>query len=470
MKNHITPALAQDLRSQLDASTKLVTPSSPDYGTAIMRWSDTAVRPAVWRRGIPSDWKFASQHQLDLAVKGGGHSTGGTSSSEGGLVIDLAQMRQVTVNEEEKIITAQGGALWGDVDKTAAQYGLATVSGTVSHTGIGGLTLGGGFGWLSGEHGPVIDNLVGAKVVIANGEILNASETENQDLFWAIRGAGHNFGVTVEFRYQAYEQPNPIYAGRLVFSPDKLSKLMNVLNERHWSPNPKAGLHCIFAKPSSDATGPKINVVLFYNGDEQAARKHFGGIFDLGPETTSLSSIPYPQVNELLNDMARPGGRRALKGATFTPPIRIEFVQWLWEEFTRKLREEPDLDQDRTFFTIEFYDMTQIAKVTVEATAFPTRGFYQGGMLGITWSDPRKDDQFREWGRYLQSKCRDEIKKIVAQPQSGTILEYANYSEPGDLNYHAPFGVNQKKLARLKAKFDPACLFHRTNPITPEFD
>lgn len=140
---------------------------------------------------------FASKYQLELAVKGGGHSTGGTSATSGGLVIDLAKMRRVTVDAEKKIVTAEGGALWCDIDVAAAEHGLATVGGTVNHTGIGGLTMGGGFGWLSGLYGAVVDNLVGAMVVIANGQILNTSETENAELFWAIRGAGHNFGVAV---------------------------------------------------------------------------------------------------------------------------------------------------------------------------------------------------------------------------------------------------------------------------------
>ncbi|KAL1979884.1 hypothetical protein VTN96DRAFT_5018 [Rasamsonia emersonii] len=471
MKNPISSALAQELASQLDASTQLVTPDSPDYEASIARWSDTAIKRAgavalpQTAEEVSKLVSFASKHQLEIAVKGGGHSTGGTSASEGGLVIDLAKMRQVTVDPEKKIIVAQGGALWGDVDDAAAQHGLATVGGTVSHTGIGGLTLGGGFGWLSGLYGSVIDNLVGAKVVVADGRILDASNSENQDLFWAIRGAGHNFGVTVEFRYQAYEQSRPVYGGTLVFTPDKLNSIIETLNERHRNPDPRGAFHCVFAK-SPGAPGPVVIVVLFFNGDEDAAKKYYASVLDLGPVAANLASMPYPQMNRLLNDMAHPGGRKALKGATFSPPIRTEFAQWLWEEFTTKISQEPDLE--KTFLSIEFYDMTKAAAVPVEATAFPTRGIYQAGILGLSWTDPTKDEQFRAWGRHLQAKCREEIRQTVVQPKSGAILEYANYSEPGDLTYTAPFGTNQKRLTQLKAKFDPQCLFHKTNPITPE--
>lgn len=383
---------------------------------------------------------FASQYNIDLAVKCGGHATGGTNSSDGGLVIDLGKMRNVTVDKRKKIITAQGGALWEDVNKAAAEHGLATVSATVNKVGIGGLTLGGGFGWLSGQYGTVIDNLIRAKVVLANGQILEASEDENSDLFWAIRGAGHNFGVVVEFQYTAHEQPNHVFAGTLTFTPDKLDPLMNAFNQRHWSPNPKAAFHCTFVKPPE--TGPTIAVTLFYNGDESEARTHFASILNLDPVTNNLASIPYYQANEMIKDI--PGGRKSLKGATFNPPIRNEFARWLWNEFTTKITEDPDLS--KTSISIEFYDMTKVAGVPVKKTAFPTRGFFQTGIIKLCWTDPGKDDEVRAWGRHLQAKCREEIKEnITAQPQSGALLEYANYSERKFYLPPAPFKEGRRR-------------------------
>lgn len=128
-------------------------------------------------------------------------------------MIDLSLMRQVTVDPSVMTITAQGGCLWVDVDEAAGKYGLATVGGTVNHTGIGGLTLGGGYGWLSGYHGLAIDNLLSVRMVLADGSLVTASDAENPDLFWAVRGAGQSFGVTVEFTYRAHEQKDPVWAG-----------------------------------------------------------------------------------------------------------------------------------------------------------------------------------------------------------------------------------------------------------------
>jgi FAD/FMN-containing dehydrogenase len=162
---------------------------------------------------ISTALKWAQEHQVDIAVKCGGHSVSGTSSSHGGLVIDLSRMNKATVDPVNKTVTAQGGATWKEVDESAGEHGLATVGGTVNHTGIGGLTLGGGYGWLSGQYGLTIDNLLSATVVLADGRILTASSAENSDLFWGLRGAGYNFGVVVDFTYRAYDQRSPVFAG-----------------------------------------------------------------------------------------------------------------------------------------------------------------------------------------------------------------------------------------------------------------
>lgn len=173
---------------------------------------------------------LCQKHSIDLATRGGGHSTSGASSSEGGIVIDLSEMRNVTVNPVDKTITAQGGCLWEDVDKAAGQHGLAAVGGTVNHTGIGGLTLGGGYGWLCGQYGLTVDNLLSVEIVLANGDVVRSSASENTDLFWGIRGAGQSLGVVTEFTYRAHDQPNPVWAGQLLFSPDKLESVIEFGN------------------------------------------------------------------------------------------------------------------------------------------------------------------------------------------------------------------------------------------------
>ena len=143
-------------------------------------------------------------------------------------------MRSVHVYPSTRTITAQGGCLWADVDAAAAEHGLATVGGTINHTGIGGLTLGGGYGWLSGQYGLVIDNLISIEMVLANGRSIKASAVENADLFWAARGAGQSFGVATSFTYRAFEQSSPVFAGTLTFhplgAPDKIPQVLAFAN------------------------------------------------------------------------------------------------------------------------------------------------------------------------------------------------------------------------------------------------
>ncbi len=372
--------------------------------------------------------EFASLHNLELAVRGGGHSTGGTSSTNGGLVIDLSGMRAVSVDESAKTIIAQGGALWEDVDNAAAAKGLATVGGTVNHTGIGGLTLGGGFGWLSGRFGSTVDNLLAVKVVVADGRILAASEAENSDLFWAIRGAGHNFGVTVEFTFQAHDLTNEVYAGSLVFTPDKLASLVDALNARMAESDPRGAAMLVFAKPPDMPMALAV-VNVFYDGDQAAAEKYFAALLDLQPVAITAKSMPYNVVNSLLNPMSRHGGRKALKAVTFADFVKPAYVLELWGDFTAKLEANPDLAA--TFIAIEFYDLAKTCSVAIQAMAFPNRATYRAGIIGMAWTDPKADAANRAWGRSLQAKCRRWVLADEQQdPASrGEVLEYANYLE-----------------------------------------
>ncbi|KAJ2978074.1 hypothetical protein NQ176_g4016 [Zarea fungicola] len=345
----------------------------------------------------------------------------------GGLVIDLSEMRKVTVDEATKQIHAQGGALWEDVDNAAASKGLATVGGTVNHTGVGGLTLGGGFGWLSGQYGTTVDNLVSARIVVANGDILTASVQENSDLFWAIRGAGHNFGVVVEFVLRGHDQPDEVYAGSIVFTPDKLTAVIESFNARMEKPDPKGGAMVVFAKPP-DSPGPVVIVNLFYNGSQSDAEIYFKSVLDLESVANMMQSMPYRNVNGMLNAQAVPGGRRSLKAITFDQTVRPEYIQNLWDDFTSKLEEKPDLSE--SFLAIEFYDLAKTASIPVDATAFATRGQYRAGILGMKWSNADDDLANRAWARSIRDKCHEWI---VSSPQyapaSGVIYEYGNYLE-----------------------------------------
>ncbi|MEN8230504.1 MAG: FAD-binding oxidoreductase [Bacteroidota bacterium] len=200
----------------------VILPGEPEYDESRAIWNGMFDKnPAIIVKCLQADdvsqsVKFARAHQLLIAVKGGGHNSAGNAVCDDGMMIDLSLMQEVHVDPQKQTVKVGGGCLLGTVDKVTQEHGLAVSAGIVSHTGVGGLTLGGGFGWISRKYGLSIDNLISAKVVTADGSIVHASSAENPDLFWAIRGGGGNFGIVVTFEYLAASIGTEVYTGPIV--------------------------------------------------------------------------------------------------------------------------------------------------------------------------------------------------------------------------------------------------------------
>src|SRR5512145_2889558 len=202
---------------------RLIRADHADYDTARAVWNGAIDRrPRLVARcsgtaDVVAAVRFARDHDLEIAIRGGGHNVAGTAVCDGGIVIDLSAMRGVRVDPAVRSAWVQGGALWGDVDHETQAHGLATTGGIVSHTGVAGLTLGGGVGWLMRRHGLTVDNLLAADVVTADGESLRASEDEHPDLFWALRGGGGNFGVVTAFEFRLHSVGPTVLAGPILW-------------------------------------------------------------------------------------------------------------------------------------------------------------------------------------------------------------------------------------------------------------
>ncbi|EEH43859.1 uncharacterized protein PADG_00148 [Paracoccidioides brasiliensis Pb18] len=471
-RSKITADLVSTLGSRLQ-NTKVVTETSPDYGECIARWSDTAVKRAgvvlfpSTAQDISIVVKFVQEHNIDLAVKCGGHSVSGTSSSDGGIVIDLGRMRGVTVDAATKVITAQGGALWADVDNAAAEYGLATVGGTVNHTGIGGLTLGGGYGWLSGRYGMVVDNLLSANLVLADGSVVTASSTENPDLFWAVRGAGHGFGIAVEFQYRCYEQKGEVFSGLLTFTPDKLELVLDFLNSLSEELDANTAAVFMLGQPPG-ALVPIVAVAPIYIGPEEEARNKFKPLFALGPELDKTYMMPYVKLNALFADMTAYGGRKTFKGTFFLKPVRPAFVRSILDNFTTKLQSDSDLLGSA--IVLEFMDMRKVCEVPLSSTAVANRSMNTlNGIVGLRWKESSNDAQHREYARQLQALFKEELDSQLKERNitPDGVPQYLNYAEPGDIAVPEIFGDNTTRLQKLKAQYDPGCLFSKMLSITP---
>lgn len=352
---------------------------------------------------------------------GGGHSTSGSSSTDGGLVVDLTKMRNVTVDYVNKTIKAEGGTIWEDVDYAAAKYGLATVGGTVNHTGVGGLTLGGGYGWLTGKYGLTIDNLLGAEVVLADGRILQTSETENPDLFWAMRGAGQSFGVATSFTFRVYEQANAIYGGLLVFQPDALEKVIDFANWMVKTTEGESGMIMGIGAPPP-ARKASVLATIFYNGDVAKAKEYFAPLFELNPIVDLTREMPYRDVNSLLNPVATHGDRKTQKGSGFSVPLSSSVARMLVDDYKNFISDMPDAIDSNIL--LEFFSQREVNKVSQTAMSFANRGEHYNILFNTRWVGAQNDTAARDWTRAMGQKVNDELKKQMTGDGVG---QYGNY-------------------------------------------
>ncbi|CAE6353171.1 unnamed protein product [Rhizoctonia solani] len=388
----INPDCVAHLRSLLSPSASFNLPGDPGYSNK--RWAANAERnaAAVSCPATPEDVvqalafaqgkaPYDSQQLLHLAVKGGGHTPSGASSSEGGLVIDLQpNMHSVRVDPDAKLAYVGGGCLWEEVDEATAPHGLASVAGIVGHTGVGGLTLGGGFGWLCSQHGLVIDNLVQATVVTSSGDILTASHSQNADLFWALRGGGANFGVVTEFVLKLHEQRPDLYTATLLFPPPSLEKVMNEINVWIQHREVTEIAHLTFAHGPNNL--PVIILELVFNGDTETGAKRFERFAALDPIVNQTETIPYLKLNHLKDAHAAHGTNRSLQGG-FIPcvpeGIPYLFIKDAYESWLKCVTENPAASQ--SVIAIELYHPEKWSSISPDATAFVHRKPVRGSTL-----------------------------------------------------------------------------------------
>ncbi|EJD01261.1 FAD-binding domain-containing protein [Fomitiporia mediterranea MF3/22] len=443
----------------------IVTPSDVDYDKALKRWAKNAERPAKYvafvkdAEDIKLALEFAKAEKLPIAIRGGGHNAAGASSKEGGLIIDLSRhLAGVTIDPVKKLGYAGGGAIWETVDKAAIEHGLATVGGTVNHV----LTLGGGYGWLSGEHGLTIDNLVQATVVVANGTILTANKTENSDLFWAIRGGGCNFGVVTEFVFQLHDQRRTVYAGTLIFPAALIKSVMQAAND-WWDkgPSKKEAVAVVLTRGPPPERYPCVICSLFFNGSEEEGREIYKPFFDLNP-VDHTSEIPYENMNALMNHVVHPGQSVYLKGAKFSA------IQP--DQATDVLEKIAELTTDGNFrfaCILEMVPTAVVNSVPGNATAMPNRTFQKNVLLMCLWDDNTPENQKAGKEKvYIIGNLFTNFSEEKDLVKQGA---YSNYVDEYLGNKHSAllFGDNYPKLQQLKRKYDPEVIFNTWFPIVP---
>ncbi|ROV95550.1 hypothetical protein VSDG_05265 [Cytospora chrysosperma] len=455
---------------------EMYTPGDAGYEDSLFRWSATCIKPAavVVRPTTAAEVSialvYAAQHKVyPLAVCGGGHSTSGDQSSDGGMVIDLKRMRSTRVDPVAQTISFGGGCDWADVNAALWEHGLATVSGVVGDTGVGGLILGGGYGYLTGRRGLALDCLLSCEVVLASGEIVTASKAENPDLFWALRGAGHNFGIVTSFTSEAYPQ-GLCWAGFLAFPPDKLKKVIEFGNDFRSLVKTTDGnsmLSIIIGNflPPDSSSG--LLAVLFHNGTQEEGERVFQPLLDLEPLGNTTSMLPYTDVNMMFNKTPPgPKDRHLFGGASFTLPLDPEKGQEVSELFWETFKSPENIKFRGSTMTFEYHSTVKIREVGVHETAFANRGQYSSVCTTMNWTDEEVDLKARTLSRMIAAAVGDKIG-WKGDPEKDGTSTYANYFSH-KTRAEKIFGPNAPRLRELKAKYDPNHVFKKIMDLSPE--
>ena len=394
---------------------------------------------------------------LDLAVRGGGHSVPGFGTVDDGLVIDLSGMRNVQVDPAAGVARAGGGALWGDFDHATNAFGLSTTGGVISTTGVGGLTLGGGIGYLARKYGLSCDNLIAADVVTADGRLLRASEDENDDLFWALRGGGGNFGVATSLEFRLHPVGN-IVGGPIFFELDAAADVMAFYRQYIAEAPEELGAFFMFqiAPPlpfiPEERHGDTLcGVVTCWTGPESDAAAVLKPLRDAGPVVAEhVGSMPYPALNSAFDALLPPGLQHYWKA---------DFVKELTDDAI-PLHVEHGSQVPVVNSTVHLYPIDgAVQQVQPDETAFAYRDVSFACVIAGMWPDPADNEANTKWVRDYWS---------AIHPYSGTDGGYVNFMGDDDQNrVEANYGGNYERLSKIKAKYDPDNLFHLNQNIQP---
>jgi len=395
--------------------------------------------------------QLARASGLEIAARGGGHNVAGRGVCDDGLLIDLSQMKGIFVDPQRRTARVQGGVTWAEFNRETQLHGLAVTGGVISSTGVAGLTLGGGFGWLMGLHGMTVDSLIGAEVVTASGEVLHASESEHPDLFWALRGGGGNFGIVSSFEFQLHPV-GPEVMGGLVAHP--FTEARDVLRFYRETTTDVADELTLFAGlvHAPDGSGARLAALVgCYLGSMGEADEAVRPIKEFGsPAVDAFERTTYSAMNSVL-DGAFPRGALNYWKSGFLGALTDEAFDAMVECFER-------CPSPMSSIMLEHFHGA-VTRRPVSETAYPHRREGYNLLIAGEWLDAADTDRNVAWVR----ETYETMQPFMSADR------YANYSgedEVGDAAA-AAYGENYPRLQRVKAQYDPENVFHLNQNIAP---
>jgi FAD/FMN-containing dehydrogenase len=449
-------------------SGEVITAGEAGYDAARAVWNGSIDRrPLLIARcsrtaDVIAAVRFARQHDLEIAVRGGGHNVAGTAVCDDGMVIDLSAMRAVRVDCGRRVAQVQGGALWADVDQQTQAYGLATTGGIISHTGVGGLTLGGGIGWLMRKHGLTIDNLLVANVVTADGELLQASEDEHSDLFWALRGGGGNFGVVASFEFRLHPLGPDVLAGPILWKADDAADVLHFYRDFIRNAPEELGTVVRFGTapplsviPEDLHWRPVILVGVFYAGAVEDAESAIRPLRSFGrPLLDLIAPTSYVNHQCALDSTVLHGWNYYWK-STHLPELGDDLIEVIAENAFAS-------SSPRSYVAM-FHLGGAVSRVPEGATAFGNRHASHAITLDGVW---RPGDDYADRDTAWAKRFFASLEKY----RDGVYVNFLGADEDLDRVRDAYGKDVYDRLVDIKTGYDPENVFHHNQNIRPRVE
>ena len=452
----ISNSLTSDAIAKLQANFNgtLLRPGNDDYEQARRVWNGMIDKcPALIARctgaaDVAQAVRFARTHNLLVSVRGGGHNVAGNAVCDDGLMIDLSPMKGIQVDTDNRTVRAEAGVLWSELDAATQQHGLATTGGTVSHTGIAGLTLGGGLGWLMSKHGLTCDNLLSVEMVRATGETLTASETENEDLFWAVRGGGGNFGIVTAFTYRLHPIGPTILGGMILYPMEQARDVLKFY--RTFARSTPDDL-IVFAVLMTTPDGlPVVALLAGWFGPLAEGEHYLKPLRSFGtPLADLIGEVPYVQ-HQTIFDAATPHGMPRYWKSGNLLDIEDGFIEVVLDGAAR---------QTSPYSFILFFHIKGVAaRVDPQKTAFGLREDQWDFDIVAQWTDPAENQTHIDWVRTFWNQVEPHTKGVYVNHLGG---------EEEATRVRSAYGANYERLVTLKTKYDPDNFFRLNNNIAP---